>query len=46
MKVEFELSEITSGVPQEWFLGPLLFILHIEELYSGKSSTLFKFADD
>ena len=44
--VSFSSVSVLSGVPQGTVLGPLLFLLYINDIASGVSSSIRLFADD
>ena len=41
-----QCTAVSSGVPQESILGPLLNIVYINDLDEKMTSTVLKFADD
>ena len=41
-----EWTAVTSGVPHGFFLGPLLFLIYINNIDNGLISRVSKFADD
>ena len=44
--VKTEWIKVKSGVPQGSILGPILFLVYMDDLDEGINSSIYKFADD
>ena len=44
--VKSDWSAVRSGVPQSSVLGPILFLVYIDDIDDNVTSRLYKFADD